>query len=495
MGRLRVNSRTILTIIPVRSKKNKIDLNFCKFTEGVVQWGYSGVKTATERVPPESRPARQRMRTHHPASRRTTRLLRRIHPTIEVPHILASDCEGDILCLCGVFSSLALRGSLPFVETMNSSKFFLLTAFCFLFGGTVLIASTFVTDESDIIYGKGVHAFFDRNYEEAITILTEVEKLDSADPRPYYFLGLAHLRQKNSDRADHYLEKAAKLEYSGRAMRDYAVSESLRRIQGEERQRLEKIRAEERVNAQQREQRLAEIRYGGDNAAAREALRQAVPSNRKEDLAALQKIAETFGDNAFGARAIDPAHTSEQIVTASRSGNNPFGGITTREDTLPEIVAIRPVAERANVPARRQENVADSSGASPIRSVQTFAARGFGGTLRALLSNVAEDVVPTVATFEPENGAMDVNVETVKALRITFDVDMDTSDTAWLGAPDTLPQKTGEPKWIDDRTCELPVELESGREYTVRINVPNRLGFRSKEGVPVVPLLYKFSTQ
>ena len=132
---------------------------------------------------------------------------------------------------------------------------------------------------------------------------------------------------------------------------------------------------------------------------------------------------------------------------------------------------------------------------NPVRSGQAAAAGGFGGALRALLSNVAEDIVPTVVTLEPANEATDVNAETVTALRITFDVDMDTSDTAWLGSPDTLPRKTDNPKWIDDRTCELPVELESGREYTVRINLPNRLGFRSKEGIPVVPLVYKFSTQ
>jgi len=377
---------------------------------------------------------------------------------------------------------------------MNSSKLFTIAAFCFLFGGAVLVASTFVTDESDVIYGKGVHAFFDRNYAEAVKILSEVEKLETADPRPYYFLGLAHLRQEKP--ADHFFKKAAKLEYSGRAMRDYAVSESLRRIQGDERQRIEKIRAEERVNAQQREQRLAEIRYGNENAAGREALRQTVPSNRKEDLEAFQKIAESFGNNAFGARAIDPTNTSEEIIAARRTENNPFGGITTRADTLPEIIEARPVA-RANAPVRRPANVEtqDTPGVTSFRSGQVAAARGLGGALRALLSNVAEDVVPTVATLEPENGATTVDAETVTTLRVTFDVDMDTTSFGWLGGGESFPRTTGEPNWVDERTCELPVGLDSGREYTVRINVPNRLGFRSKEGVPVAPVVYKFSTQ
>ena len=379
---------------------------------------------------------------------------------------------------------------------MKSSNIRPMAAFCFLFGGAVLVASTFVTEESEVLYGKGVHAFFDRNYAEAIKILSEVEELDSVDPRPYYFLGLAYLRQEKTGRADHYFERAAQLEYGGRAMRDYAVSESLRRIQGEERQRIETIRATERANAGQREQRLLEIRYGKENAAGREVLRQTVPSNRKEDLEMLQKIAESFGGNVFEARAIDPTNTSEEIVATRRSGSNPFGGVSTSSDTLPATIGVRPATGRTNVPARQKAETQDTPGVRPIvTALAPTTARGLGGALRALLSNSAEEVVPAVVTMVPENGATDVDAETVTVLRVTFDVDMDTTSSTWLFTPETLPRKTDEPMWIDDRTCELPVELDSGREYVVRINVPNRLGFRSKEGVPVPPLVYKFSTR
>ena len=384
---------------------------------------------------------------------------------------------------------------------MNNSKLLPSASFCVLFvcflvTGGVLVADSFVTDESDIIYGKGVHAFFDRHYEEAVTILSETEKLESADPRPYYFLGLAYLRQKKSERADHYFKKAAELEYSGRAARDYAIAESLRRIQGDERQRIEKIRAEERNNAQKREQRLQEIRYGRENIAGRELLRQPSPSNKQEDLAVLQKVADSFGENAFGAKPIDPTQTSGEVIARRRTESNPFGEIVTNVDTLPEIIDVRP-AGRANVPGRRQENLDTQTAVhvNPLRGSQAVAARELGKGLRALFSNITEEVVPTIVAMVPENGATGIEAETVSELSITFDIDMNTTSHSWIGGGETFPRTNGEPRWTDERTSVFPVELESGREYVIRINPPNRRGFQSKEGVPVPPLLYKFSTQ
>jgi len=390
---------------------------------------------------------------------------------------------------------LPLQDSLFFAETMNNFKLLPIAALCFLCGGAMLVADTFVTDESDIIYGKGVHAFFDRNYEEAITILSEAEKLNSADPRPYYFLGLACLRQQKTERADHYFEKAAELEYGGRAARDYAVAESLRRIQGDERLQIEKIRAEERINAQKREQRLTEIRYGKENATGREFLRQPAAQHRKEDLAVLQKIAESFGENAFGAKPIDPINPSGEVITTKKTEHNPFGEIVANIDKMPATIEMRPAAR--NVPARRQENVGGQTTPtlSPVAGTQATVAKELGKGLRTLFDKTTNEVAPTVTTWEPANGATDVNAGTVTELRVTFDVDMNTKSYSWCGSGETYPRTTGDAKWIDERTCALPVELESGREYRLGINAPSFKGFQSKEGVPVQPLLYKFSTQ
>ena len=380
----------------------------------------------------------------------------------------------------------------------------MIAAFYVLVGGTVLVADTFfVIDESDTIYSKGVHAFFDRNYKEAVTILLDAEKLESNDPRPYYFLGLAYLRQEKSKQADQYFEKAAKLEYSGRAARDYAVSESLRRIQGEERLWIEKIRATERTNAQKREQRLQEMRYGKENTAVRESLRQQLsPQNQNEDLAILKKMVEGIDANAFGAKPINPVDTSEEIIAKRKSETNPFDEIiVTPVSTLPETIETQPTPDRSRrTPTDRRRSIAESqpvSNVSPARRTQATAAKELGRGLRALFSNRVneEKTVPTVTTLEPANGATDVDPGMVTELRVTFDVDMNMDNYSWCGSGETYPKTTGEPKWIDERTCVLPVELESGKNYLLGINAPSFKGFQSKDGIPVQPLLYKFSTQ
>jgi len=242
---------------------------------------------------------------------------------------------------------------------MTPAKLLLVTAFCSFLGGTAFIANAFVLDESDFIYGRGVHAFFDRDYEGAVTILLRAKEIGSIDPRPFYFLGLAHLRQGKIEEADQYFEKAAQLEFSGRAARDYGVSEALRRIQGEERLRIEGIRAEERANAQQREQQFLEARFGREGVADREMLRQSTSQshaqNQREDLAVLQRIAGNlgggaFGDNAFGVRPINPIDVPEESVVARGvDAVNPFGGVVAPIVEMPTIPDPTPPVVRTPV--------------------------------------------------------------------------------------------------------------------------------------------------
>ena len=275
-------------------------------------------------------------------------------------------------------------------------------AFCFLSGGTVLGASTFtVTDDSDHIYGKGVHAFFDRDYESAVTILLQAEEIQSIDPRPFYFLGLAYLRQEKTKEADQYFKQAAQLEFSGRGARDYGVAESLRRIQGEDRLRIEKIRSEERTSARIREQQHREARYGGENAADRETLRQLAPQNQREDLATLQRTAENFGGNAFGVKPMDPINTAAENVVVRREGtNNPFGDVTVMLSETPVMPAPVPSTRRTpvtsarperqfinpNVPIMEQDRTQSGSNLGSIRSVQAAVAKELGRGLGALFS-------------------------------------------------------------------------------------------------------------
>jgi hypothetical protein len=267
---------------------------------------------------------------------------------------LESDCESDILVRRVVFRRFAwdsvFRRNIMSPKVMNIAKFLLVVAFCSFLGGTTFIANAFVTDESDLIYGRGVHAFFDRDYERAITILLQAKEMGSVDPRPFYFLGLAHLRQDKTELADQFFKQAAELEFSRRAARDYGVAEALRRIQGEERLRIESIRTEERANAQIREQQFLEARYGRESAADREILRQSTSQNQREDLAVLQRMAGNFGENAFGVRPIDPINTVEEpAVVARRVDSNPFGEVVAPISEVPVLPDPTPAIIRTTV--------------------------------------------------------------------------------------------------------------------------------------------------
>ena len=167
---------------------------------------------------------------------------------------------------------------------------------------------------------------------------------------------------------------------------------------------------------------------------------------------------------------------------------------------VPATVEVRPATERANVPVRQQGKVETRDNPSALPTVTALApttARGLGGALRALFSNRTEEVVPTVVTIAPENGATDVDARTVKELRVTFDIDMDTSGFSWTGGGEMFPKIPDglTPKWIDKRTCVLPVELEPGKDYRLGINAPSFQNFKSEAGVPIEPLLYRFSTR
>ena len=102
---------------------------------------------------------------------------------------------------------------------------------------------------------------------------------------------------------------------------------------------------------------------------------------------------------------------------------------------------------------------------------------------------------PKIVKMEPANGATDVDAATVKELRVTFDRDMNTGGFSWTGGGESFPKTTGEPKWINKRTCVLPVALEEGKSYTLGINSRSFRNFKSADGVAVEPVIYTFVTK
>lgn len=107
---------------------------------------------------------------------------------------------------------------------------------------------------------------------------------------------------------------------------------------------------------------------------------------------------------------------------------------------------------------------------------------------------VAPEERPKVVKFEPENGATDLDPKTTRELRVTFDRDMGNS-YSWCNESTGFPEITAPPRWVDKRTCALPVKLEQGYEYVLWINSENYGGFASMEGIGAEPVRYTFTTR
>ncbi|MHC4480201.1 MAG: S41 family peptidase, partial [Planctomycetota bacterium] len=128
--------------------------------------------------------------------------------------------------------------------------------------------------------------------------------------------------------------------------------------------------------------------------------------------------------------------------------------------------------------------------------------RGWSRALRAALSalvllpaisGAALAAQPTVARTVPENGASDVDPG-LRRIAVTFDQEMSTGGYSWCGSGPTYPKTTGPPRWVNSRTCVLPVRLEPNHHYRLSINSPSFKNFRSARGEPAVPYPLSFRT-
>jgi hypothetical protein len=107
------------------------------------------------------------------------------------------------------------------------------------------------------------------------------------------------------------------------------------------------------------------------------------------------------------------------------------------------------------------------------------------------LAAAAQDP-PKVVSLDPPNGA-EVDPTKVTRLVVRFDQPMMKDSQSFCGGA-AFPKSDGKPKWEDDKTVVLDVELETGREYHIGINCPAAMNFRSKGGVSVEPTPWSFST-
>lgn len=100
---------------------------------------------------------------------------------------------------------------------------------------------------------------------------------------------------------------------------------------------------------------------------------------------------------------------------------------------------------------------------------------------------------PRVTTSIPLPGSTGVD-PALTTIRVTFDQDMSTTGFSWVGGGPTYPATRGKPRWINARTCVLPVKLEPNHEYWLSVNSDRFQNFRSKSGEPAVPYPISFKT-
>lgn len=111
----------------------------------------------------------------------------------------------------------------------------------------------------DDLYGRGVHAYFSRNYLDAHKHLSDAVNSGSKDPRVYYFLAMAESRLNRPDDAAANLAMAAQLEFGGDE--PVQVSKALERVQGAERLMIEDTRRKARLAIRNASEERAKIRY------------------------------------------------------------------------------------------------------------------------------------------------------------------------------------------------------------------------------------------
>jgi hypothetical protein len=101
--------------------------------------------------------------------------------------------------------------------------------------------------------------------------------------------------------------------------------------------------------------------------------------------------------------------------------------------------------------------------------------------------------VPTVKRFTPDLRAGRIDVAATE-IEIEFDRPMTPGGFSFVGDPKQMPKATGSPVFSSDgRRCTLPVKLETGKRYTLRMNSLQHHGFTSLDGYALDPLEVSFS--
>ena len=195
-----------------------------------------------------------------------------------------------------------------------------------------------------ILYGQGVHAYYNGDYESAVRYLTVTISKNTNDPRSYYFRGLANAKLGNDEASLADLKKGAAIEaLDNRGV--YQVPTALQRIQGQPRLQIEKLRQQARRDRMTTEKVRLQARYEQQQRDETAVLRK--PS---QTAASIPADAETtiLSSSPFASGNIDGVRNSLASATSSKSNPTPS---TDDKNPLANVPGNKPATTNPPTPA------------------------------------------------------------------------------------------------------------------------------------------------
>ncbi|MFP6588759.1 MAG: hypothetical protein VB814_14000, partial [Pirellulaceae bacterium] len=241
-----------------------------------------------------------------------------------------------------------------------------------------------------VLYGQGVHAYYNGDYESAVRYLTASISKKTADPRSYYFRGLANAKLGNDEASLADLKKGAAIEaLDNRGV--YQISTALQRIQGQPRLQIEKLRKQARLDLAAAEKVRLQARYEqqqSDEAAVLRKPAQTAPSIPADAETTIRQSNPFAPSNIAGVKS-NPANvtTSKSNPIASADDKDPLANVQGNTPTpvlMPKPAPMIPPPPAGSNPFASGNKPATTNPTPPANPTPAAPQAGGGGTLGSI---------------------------------------------------------------------------------------------------------------
>ena len=223
------------------------------------------------------------------------------------------------------------------------------------------------------LYGRGVHAYFEGQFDTAHKLLSDAIEQKTIDPRCYYFRGVTYTRLGRPDDATKDFQEGARLEARD-VQKTYPVNRSLQRVQGKVRITLEAHRQQARLELRKYEEKRRRVRYEALKAAEQDVLRNPQPQT-PANVPQVPDDAKLDPNNPFSGDEAGALGGGTAQATKQKPAGQSTAGTTRQRPVLPAATAT------TNQPATTQP-AAKPAGANPFGgapAAKPAGANPFGG--------------------------------------------------------------------------------------------------------------------